>query len=148
MDFGIILLLSFVCLFYYVVFYQNIECSTPIVIITPSQSSAITEKSEKTNGIYSEEQLYATEMVKNENKYGNPMPYGGGHEVRSLFPVIEPIEDNFIERLYRGTGQTDEGLFFNRIPDPTLSARHPYTTEDYRPMINSSVSDLAVGRGL
>lgn len=88
---------------------------------------------------------YFDEGVINQinNPYGNPLPYEDGSEVRSSIPPIKYLPEDSVAKLYRGTSQTDENLFFNRIPDPTLIARPVFWPEDPRPDIVSDQANCA-----
>jgi len=77
------------------------------------------------------------------NPYGNPMPYGSGVAVRSSKPPMQYYTDDCLAKLYRGTDEWDENLFFNQIPDPTLIARPVFWPQDPRPDIVSNEAACA-----
>jgi hypothetical protein len=64
-----------------------------------------------------------------QNPYRNPMPFCGNPPVAQVYRDLNPndtLRVNDAERaLWMGTGETDPGLMFNQIPDPTLTARFP-----------------------
>jgi hypothetical protein len=78
-----------------------------------------------------------------DNPYGNPMPYGGGVEVRSQKPSVSYFQDDSLQRIYKGTDVNSEGWFFNTIPDPTLMARPVYWTQNPQPDIVSKEADCS-----
>ena len=82
-----------------------------------------------------------------ENPYGNPLPYDDGLAVRTARPPADDWmkphpDDDFEKRLWTGSGVLQPGLFYNRIPDPSLMGREPYWTSDPAPDIVSSQSAL------
>jgi hypothetical protein len=62
------------------------------------------------------------------NPYGNALPFGGDPPVAQAYRYADPdtLRVKDAERaLWMGTGETDPGLLYNQIPDPTLTARFP-----------------------
>lgn len=92
--------------------------------------------------------LLPSDLLQNEeNPYGNPLPYDDGLAVRTARPPqdewMKPHpDDDFEKRLWTGSGVLQPGLFYNRIPDPSLMGRQPYWTSDPAPDIVSSQSTL------
>lgn len=92
--------------------------------------------------------LLPSDLLQNEeNPYGNPLPYDDGLAVRTARPPqdewMKPHpDDDFEKRLWTGSGVLQPGLFYNRIPDPSLMGREPYWTSDPAPDIVSSQSTL------